>query len=135
MIKTLLSPHLERVYALLRIVAGFLFSIHGMQKLFGVLGGKRPGTPQMWAGGVIELVCGLLILIGLFTHLSAFLASGTMAVAYIQFHWNFAMDSRFFPAVNQGELAVVYAFLFLYMACKGGGLWSVDARRGRSGKS
>lgn len=131
MIKTLLSPHLERAYALLRIVAGFLFSVHGMQKVFGVLGGKNPGTTQMWIGAGLELVCGLLIMVGLFTHLASFLASGTMAVAYIQFHWKFAMDSRFFPVVNQGELAVVYAFLFLYIACKGGGTWSIDARQAR----
>src|SRR5688572_32204830 len=102
-----LTPYADRAYALLRIVSGFAFSIHGWQKMFGVLGGQRPafGT-QMWLGGAIELVCGTLILLGLFTRGAAFLASGTMAVAYIQFHWNFAFNDRFFPAVNKGEPAL-----------------------------
>ncbi len=85
---------------------------------------------QAGVGGVIELVCGIAIALGLFTRLAAFLASGTMAVAYIQFHWKGELDQRFFPIVNQGELAVVYCFLFLYMACRGAGRFSLDARRG-----
>jgi putative oxidoreductase len=136
MIKTLLAPHADRAHALLRIVAGFAFSIHGMQKLFGVLGGQTPTNPQIWAGAVIELVCGLAVMIGLFTPAAAFLASGTMAVAYIQFHWKFAFDAAFFPPVNKGELALLYAFVFLAIACRGAGPWSVDARRAsRSSKS
>ena len=125
-----LTPYADRAYALLRIVAGFAFSVHGWQKMFGALGGPRPpfGT-QIWLGGAIELVCGTLILAGLFTRGAAFLASGTMAVAYIQFHWNFAFDSRFFPVVNKGETALLYCFLFFYMIFRGAGPWSLDARR------
>ena len=82
---------------------------------------------QIWVGGVIELVCGVLIALGLFTRYAAFLASGTMAVAYAQFHWKFAFDREFFPAVNGGELAALYAVVFLFMACHGAGAFSVDA--------
>ena len=126
-----LTPYTDRAYALLRIVAGFLFSLHGWQKMFGALGGPRQafGT-QIWLGGVIELVCGSLILLGLFTRGAAFLASGTMAVAYIQFHWKLQGGSQLFPAVNQGELALLYSFLFLFIASRGAGPWSVDSRRG-----
>ncbi len=95
-----------------------MFACHGAQKILGVLT-DRPGPEafsQMWIGGVIELVGGILIAIGLLTRPVALLASGTMAVAYIQFHWKGALDSAFFPAVNGGELAVVYCFLFLYVA-------------------
>ena len=127
MIKAILSTQTERVYAVLRIVIGLLFTMHGAQKLFGILGGQSPPVgSQMWIGGGLELVLGLAIAIGLFTSWAAFLSSGMMAVAYIQFHWKFQFDSAFFPSVNKGELAVVYAFLFLFIACKGSGMWSVD---------
>ncbi len=76
---------------------------------------------------MIELVAGVAIAIGVFTSWAAFLSSGMMAVAYFQFHWKFQFDSQFFPAINKGELAVLYCFVFLMIACKGGGLWSVDA--------
>jgi len=124
------APLAERTYSLLRIVTGFLFAFHGIQILFGVLIEQQPafGT-QVWIGGLLELVCGLAICLGLFTSVAAFLASGMMAVAYFQFHWQFRFDANFFPAVNQGEAAVIYCFLFLYMACKGSGRWSLDARR------
>ena len=118
----------EHVYVALRMISGLLFSFHGMQKLFGVLS-EHPQPPvasQIWFGGIIELGCGLLIAAGALTRPAAFLASGTMAVAYIQCHWKFAADAKFFPAVNQGELAVIYAFLFLYIACRGAGQVSVD---------
>ena len=117
-------------YALMRIVLGLLFAVHGAQKLFGILGndGATFGT-QIWIGGVIELVTGLLIAGGLFTSLAAFLASGTMAVAYIQFHWQLRFDEAFFPQVNKGELAVVYCFAFLFIACRGAGIWSLGTRR------
>ncbi len=125
-----LSPYTDRAYALLRIVTGFLFSFHGLQKIFGVLSPfKAEFGTQMWYGGLIELVCGVLVMIGLFTAPAAFLASGTMAVAYFQFHWKFQMGSAILPGVNQGELAVVYCFLFLFIACKGSGPWSVSGRR------
>jgi putative oxidoreductase len=127
---SLLSPFAERAYALLRIVAGAMFALHGVQKLFGVLTEHQPPVgSQLWIGGVIELLCGAAIALGLLTRWAAFLASGTMAVAYFQFHWKFQLDSAFFPVVNQGELAVLYCFTFLYVACKGAGICSVDGRK------
>lgn len=126
----LLTPFAERAYALLRIFAGAMFAFHGVQKVFGVLTDHQPPVgSQLWIGGLIELVCGIAIAIGFFTRVNAFLASGTMAVAYFQFHWKFQMDSAFFPAVNKGELAVLYCFVFLYIAFKGSGPWSVDSER------
>jgi putative oxidoreductase len=130
MLNRLLAPHAETVYAVMRVVAGLSFSLHGMQKLFGVLTEYQPPVgSQLWIGGVIELVTGLLIAFGLFTVWAAFLASGTMAVAYIQYHWKFTFTSSFFPVVNQGELALIYAFLFLYIACHGAGSASIDGKR------
>ncbi|MDX2474921.1 MAG: DoxX family protein [Candidatus Krumholzibacteria bacterium] len=125
----MLNPLTEPVYAALRIVAGLLFAFHGLQKVFGILSEFQPPVgSQLWIGGVIELAAGFMIAFGFFTVWAAFLASGTMAVAYIQFHWKFAFGSSFFPAVNQGEMAVVYAFLFLFIACRGAGNWSVDGK-------
>jgi putative oxidoreductase len=124
----------EISYALLRIVAGLMFAFHGVQKLFGVLS-EHPQPEigsQAWFGGIIELVCGTAIALGLLSRWAAFLASGTMAVAYVQFHWMLAVDKNFFPAINQGELAVLYAFVFLFIACRGGGWWSADAYLRRS---
>lgn len=115
----LLSRNIHVSYMLLRIVSGAALSFHGLQKVFGLFTDRQPELMQIWIGGVIELICGVLIAIGLFTRWAAFLASGTMAVAYIQFHWKFQFDSHFFPAVNKGELALIYAFLFLYIACRG----------------
>jgi putative oxidoreductase len=125
-----LAPQAERIYAALRIVAGFLFSFHGLQKIVGVFARSQPEMwSQHWFGGIIELVAGTLIMVGLFTRPAAFLASGMMAVAYFQFHWKLAVDERFFPIVNRGELAVLYCFLFLFIAARGAGIWSVDRRR------
>jgi len=124
------SPLTERTYALLRIVAGAMFTFHGVQKIFGVLTDHQPERgSQIWIGGLLELVCGAAIALGVSTRLAAFMASGVMAVAYFQYHWKFQLDSNFFPAVNQGELAVLYCFTFLLIACKGGGAWSLDKRR------
>ncbi len=132
------SKYSEEAYSLLRIMAGFLFSFHGAQKILGLLTDPNMRPPvgsELWFGGMIELVCGLMILAGFLTHLAAFLASGQMAVAYFQFHWKFATDNNFFPIVNHGELAVLYCFLFLFIATKGGGKWSVDSStRGRTWK-
>src|SRR5678815_966368 len=104
-----------------------------MQKILGVLPPAEQGPiavgTQMWYGGMIELTCGLAIAFGVLTSWAAFLASGTMAVAYIQFHWKGQLGAQFFPAVNKGELALLYSFLFLYIACRGGGRWSFDGRR------
>ncbi|MBI3664780.1 MAG: DoxX family protein [Acidobacteria bacterium] len=114
--------------SLLRIVAGLAFAQHGAQKILGLLGGmggkgaKAVAFSQMWFAGVVELVGGVLILLGLFTLPAAFIASGEMAVAYFQVHW----PQNFWPIVNRGELAVVYCFLFLYFFTAGPGPWSLD---------
>lgn len=116
----------------LRVVAGLLFSVHGMQKVLGWFATHEPppAFSQLWMGGVIELVTGLLIAVGLFTRASAFLASGTMAVAYVQFHWKFAFaDGAWLPLLNHGELALIYCFLFLFLFAVGGGRWSLDTVR------
>ena len=119
----------EPAFFLLRLAAGLMFGFHGMQKIFGVLSEFQPAFPsQMWFGGMIELVAGILIAIGLWTRCAAFVASGEMAVAYIQFHWKLGMGSAFFPAINKGEMALLYCLLFLYIACRGPGPFSVDAR-------
>lgn len=123
-----LASFSDTAYALMRIVIGLLFAFHGMQILFGILS-QYPQPPvgsQTWIGGVIELAGGLLVAAGFQTRLAAFLCSGTMAVAYFQFHWKFQMDSNFFPAVNQGELSVLYCFVFLVIACRGAVKWGID---------
>lgn len=122
-----------RVLSILRIVAGFLIIAHGAQKLFGFL--APPGAPgpalysQIWIGGVIEFVGGLLLMLGLLTRPAAFILSGTLAVAYFQMH----APGGFWPLQNKGELAALYSFVFLFLAVAGGGEWSVDRllRRGR----
>jgi putative oxidoreductase len=126
----LMGRHSEGTYAVLRIVAGLLFACHGAQKLFGWLGGfagqpeaTAPLVSLMGLAGVLELFGGLLIAIGLFTRPMAFLCSGQMAVAYFMAH----APRGFWPVQNEGELAVVYAFLFLYVSARGAGLFSVDA--------
>ena len=118
-----LDRYTEHVYVALRMISGLLFSFHGIQKIFGVLSAHPPPAmgSQVWFGGLIELACGFLVFAGALTRPAAFLASGTMAVAYLQFHWKFAIDAKFFPALNQGELALIYAFLFLYIASRGAG--------------
>ena len=118
-------------YALLRIVSGAAFAFHGMQKILGVLSTHQPEVgSQLWIGGLIELVAGLMVAVGWRTPIAAFLSSGTMAVAYTQFHWKLQMDRGFFPAVNEGELALIYAFVFLFIATRGAGKWSVDRTGG-----
>lgn len=124
-------PWLEKysnpAYALLRIVSGLLFALHGAQKVFGLLGGfQPPAGSQLWFGGLLELVGGLAILVGFQTRIAAFLCSGMMAVAYFQFHWKLQVGAAFWPVVNKGELAVIYCFLFLYLATRGGVAWCVD---------
>ena len=129
-----LSKYSNQTYALLRIVVGAMFAFHGCQKILGFLSDfPAPAVgSQMWVGGMIELIGGLLVLIGFQTRWAAFLASGTMAVAYFQFHWQFQMGPEFFPAVNKGETAVLYCFIFLYIACRGGVMWSIDDKTKRS---
>jgi putative oxidoreductase len=120
------APHL---LALLRIITGLLFLSHGLVKLFGFPAGAQPGQVPllglMGVGAVIELVTGILIVLGLFTRPAAFLAAGQMAVAY----WMFHAPQGFYPIVNQGELAILYCFIFLYLAAAGAGVFSLDERR------
>ena len=117
-----------RVLSVVRIVAALLFIEHGTQKLFGFpippMGGKGPDMfTLLWFAAVLETVGGLLLLIGLFTRPVAFVLSGEMAVAYFMAH-----GSRgFFPAGNGGDAAVLFCFLFLYIAAAGAGPWSADA--------
>ena len=118
--------------SILRIVSGLLFLEHGTQKFLGFPDGPMAGMGRAfnsmpaWAG-VIELVCGLLLVLGLFTRAAAFLASGTMAVAYFYAH----APQNFFPVNNGGDAAILYCFLFLYLVFAGPGPWSLDARRRR----
>ncbi|HVO12750.1 MAG TPA: DoxX family protein [Vicinamibacteria bacterium] len=113
----------ELFYAILRLFAGVLFACHGAQKLFGVLGGhKMLGSPLMTAAGIIELGGGVLIALGLFAGWAAFLAAGQMAVAYFMVH----AHKGTWPIQNGGELAVLYCFLFLFIASRGSGPYGVD---------
>jgi putative oxidoreductase len=122
-----LGKYADHAYALMRIMAGFMFTFHGVQKIFGVLSTYEiPLWSQAWFGGIIELVGGLLLMLGFQTRIAAFICSGMMAVAYIQFHWKLQFDSNFFPTINQGELAVLYCFVFLFIACRGGVKWKLD---------
>ncbi len=108
---------------LLRIVVGILFMPHGAQKLFGALGGQAaPLASQFGVAGVLEFFGGLLVLIGLFTRPVAFILAGEMAAAYFMMH----APQGFWPIVNQGELAVLYCFVFLYLCASGGGDFSID---------
>jgi putative oxidoreductase len=117
-------------HAALRIVSGFLFLQHGYPKLFGTLpGSAEVETPAellsiFWWSGVLEVVGGLLIMLGLLTRPVALLLAGEMAVAYF---WRHA-PRGFWPGVNGGELAALYCFVFLYLAARGAGVWSVDVR-------
>jgi putative oxidoreductase len=124
-----------QAFALLRIVSGLMFILHGTQKLFGYPPMEKPMTFPIASvpgvAGLIELVCGTLILLGLLTGIAAFIASGEMAVAYFMGH---AGKGGFWPLQNHGELAVLYCFVFLYFAAHGAGIWSIDSvlRRGRT---
>ena len=117
-------------YAILRIVAGLMFFMHGTQKILGWPpsgegGGGGPLPTVALVSGWLELILGAMIAIGLLTPLAAFLASGEMAVAY----WWKHFPNGFWPIVNQGELAALYCFVFLYIAAAGAGIWSIDAAR------
>ncbi len=111
-------------YALLRIVTGFLFLWHGLQKVVGYPPGLPDGVPPfiIWTAGPIELVGGALVMIGLFTRWAAFICSGTMAFAYWMAHGTKAL----LPVMNGGEPAVIYCFVFLYIAARGPGILSLD---------
>jgi putative oxidoreductase len=121
-----MSKYTDYSYALMRIVVGFLFLWHGIQKLFGFPGGMPAGVPAfiIYIAGPIELIGGILVMIGLFTRYAAFLASGLMAFAYWIGHGTQAL----LPIQNNGELAALYCFVFLFIASQGGGIWSIDAQ-------
>lgn len=127
-----LGRYSEYFYAILRIVVGLLFVLHATQKFFaypplpkGVsMGDQLP--PLLLFAAILELVCGLMVLFGFFASIGAFIASGEMAVAYFMGHF----PNGFWPHTNNGEPAVLFCFVFLYIAAKGSGLWSVDSLRG-----
>ncbi len=124
---TWLEKWTDHSFALMRMAAGFMFSFHGIQKILGVLSEFQPPVgSQLWFGGIIELLGGLPVMLGFQTRAAAFLCSGMMAVAYFQFHWKLQMGPEFFPALNKGELAALYSFVFLVIACRGGVKWSLD---------
>ena len=118
--------------ALLRIVTGYTFLLHGTQKLFGIPASDKP-LPELFSlmgfGGVLELVLGVMILIGFQTRLAAFLASGMMAVAYFGFHAK--LNNFWLPAVNKGDAAVLYCFIYLYLVSRGAGAWAIDKEPNR----
>jgi putative oxidoreductase len=119
-----LSTHSEVLYGIFRIVVGFLFACHGAQKLFGMFGGLgAPTTPMIFAAGIIEFFGGVLVALGLWAGYAGFIASGQMAVAYFIMH----ASGGFWPIVNKGELAVLYCFVFLYIASRGSGRLSIEA--------
>jgi putative oxidoreductase len=121
-----LEKYADHAYAVMRIMTGFMFTFHGAQKILGVLSQFQPPIgSQLWFGGMIELIGGLAVMLGYQTRIAAFLCSGTMAVAYFQFHWKFQMGPEFFPVINKGELAALYCFVFLFIACRGGVKWAL----------
>jgi putative oxidoreductase len=112
-------------YLLMRVIVGLAFAEHGAQKLFGLLGGRTiPLASQAGVAGVIELVGGLLIAFGILATWTSLIASGEMAVAYFQVH----APQGLWPVQNRGELAVLYCFVFLYIAARGGGRWRLVGR-------
>jgi len=119
-----LGRYSDAVYALMRLVVGLLFACHGAQKLFGVFGGQNlPSSPLMITAGMIEFIGGSLVALGLWAGYAAFLASGHMAVAYFMMH----APGGFWPIGNKGEPAVLFCFIFLYIATRGSGRLSADA--------
>jgi len=122
-----LENYLEQIYALFRMVCGFLFLWHGSQKFFSFpVEFPMSLKPLLMAAGTIELLGGILIMLGLWTRPSAFICSGTMAVAY----WMVHFPKDIFPIANGGELAIMFCFGFLLIAARGAGIWSIDAKIG-----
>src|SRR6186997_2249935 len=126
-----LRPYTQQILSLLRIMSGLLLLQHGTAKYlnFPVHQTMNNASPSSMSGaaGIIELVGGVLLIIGLFTRCTAFVLSGMCAVAYFWAH----AGRGFFPLLNGGELAALYALVFLYLAAAGGGAWSVDRSRGK----
>lgn len=123
-----LDDHGDRAYALLRIVSGLLFLAHGVQKFFNFpTAFPYPLNPMLQAAGTIEIVAGALIIIGLATRPAAFIASGMSAVGY----WVAHGSQGPYPIANGGETIILYCFIFLYIATRGAGIWSVGAARAK----
>ena len=121
---TFLDRYAGHAYALLRIIAGLMFLNHGLQKFFGFpMPFPMALSPLLTAAGVIELVCGTLIAIGLFARPAAFIASGMCAVGF----WMMHAPQGILPIANGGETIVLYCFVFLMIATRGAGMWSVEA--------
>jgi len=124
-----LSAYQPQAYAVMRIVFGLLFLCHGLQKALGAFGGingaAAPFSSLLGIAGWLEILLGLMIAVGIFTATAAFIASGQMAIAYFIGHF----PQGFLPILNQGELAVLNCFLFLYVATHGSGIWAVDGMR------
>jgi len=119
----ILGRFAPQFYALMRMATGLVFACHGAQKLFGVLGGRQvPYLSQLGAAGVIEFVGGLMIATGFLTGVAAFVAAGEMVFAYFKMH----APRGLWPISNGGELAVLYGFVFLYIASRGTGIWGID---------
>jgi putative oxidoreductase len=122
----ILSGSAPQAYAIMRIVVGLLFFCHGLQKVFGWFGGVSGAAAPLFSllgiAGLIELITGALITIGWFTFMASFVASGQMAAAYFIGH----LPNGFWPIQNGGEESVFYCFVFLYMATRGAGIWSID---------
>ena len=125
------SRYGPQALSLLRIIAALLFVLHGTSKLFNYpsfpMDLPQPGD-LLWIGAIIEIACGLLLLVGFFSRPAAFIASGEMAVAY----WMFHAPQSTFPSVNMGEPAILFCFIFLLIAAAGPGPWSIDASRNRT---
>src|SRR6478609_783769 len=131
---TRLASYSSPVLSIFRIVFGLLYMLHGSIKLFGwPLGTPVPtGTWPLWFAGLIEFVLGLLIVVGLFTRIAAFVASGEMAFAYFYQHWpplGGGPTTSFWPIANGSELAIMFCFAFLLLATTGAGAWAADSRR------
>jgi len=125
-----LSRWQPQLLAVLRIIVGLLFLEHGLSKFFGfpVPFPVHPLPPMLMAAGVIEMAAGVLVTIGLFTRIAAFIASGEMAAAYFIGHF----PKGFWPLANMGEAAILFCFVFLYLAAAGAGAWSIDSARARN---
>ena len=124
-----LTRYRPQMLAVLRIMTGLLFMAHGIQKVFGFPAPfALPMNPLLWTAATLEIVGGVAIVAGFYTRYVAFVLAGMMAVAFFMAHF----PRSFFPILNGGEAAVLYCFIFLYLFVAGGGMWSVDAARGKS---
>jgi putative oxidoreductase len=119
---TFLKPYENQIYAATRIVVGLLFASHGASKLFGLFVESPAPAGIIWTAGPIELVGGLMIAVGAYASIAAFICSGTMCVAYFIAH----QSRGLLPIQNEGELAALYSWVFLLIAVKGSGIWSFD---------